>query len=137
MGLLKDIKELVGINTGDEDDERDETFISSLLLRLLIELLPLCKESVRMVTNHLWFTLQLLRECLQNCNNKRVFFLAPDSVRACKTCCALKSTLPYKDLNVRDWTIRHKTLKAWPSRSMLRYFSLNNCNLCVREGGVI
>ena len=24
MGLLKDIKELVGINTGDEDDERDE-----------------------------------------------------------------------------------------------------------------
>jgi len=24
MGLLKDIKELVGINTGDEEDERDE-----------------------------------------------------------------------------------------------------------------
>ena len=42
------------------DDERDETFISSLLLRLLIELLPLCKESVRMVADHLWLTLKLL-----------------------------------------------------------------------------
>ena len=57
MGLLKDIKELVGINTGDEDDERDETFISSCFLRLLIELLPLTKESVRMVANHLRLTL--------------------------------------------------------------------------------
>ena len=46
------------------DDERDETFISSLLLRLLIELLPLAKESVRMVADHLWLTLQLLRERL-------------------------------------------------------------------------
>lgn len=43
-----------------EDDERDETFISSCFLRLLIELLPLCKESVRMVADHLWLTLQLL-----------------------------------------------------------------------------
>ena len=47
-----------------EDDERDETFISSLLLRLLIELLPLTKESVRMVTDHLWLTLELLGERL-------------------------------------------------------------------------
>ena len=46
------------------NDERDETFISSCFLRLLIELLPLAKESVRMVTNHLWFTLKLLRERL-------------------------------------------------------------------------
>jgi hypothetical protein len=43
-----------------EDDERDETFISSCFLRLLIELLPLAKESVRMIANHLWLTLQLL-----------------------------------------------------------------------------
>ena len=42
-----------------EDDERDETFISSLLLRLLIKLLPLCKESVRMAANQMWLTLEL------------------------------------------------------------------------------
>lgn len=47
-----------------EDDERDETFISSCFLRLLIELLPLTKESVRMVADHLWLTLKLLRERL-------------------------------------------------------------------------
>jgi len=41
------------------DDERDETFISSLLLRLLIELLPLCEEPIGMIANHLWLTLQL------------------------------------------------------------------------------
>lgn len=47
-----------------EDDERDETFISSCFLRLLIELLPLCKESVRMTANQMWLTLKLLRELL-------------------------------------------------------------------------
>ena len=42
-----------------EDDERDETFISSCFLRLLIELLPLCEESVRMTANQMWLTLEL------------------------------------------------------------------------------
>ena len=46
------------------NDERDETFISSCFLRLLIELLPLTKESVRMIANHLWLTLQFLGERL-------------------------------------------------------------------------
>ena len=47
-----------------EDDERDGTFISSCFLRLLIELLPLCKGPIGMVADHLWLTLQLLGERL-------------------------------------------------------------------------